>query len=139
MWFRTSFRSLRKSAGFSAIVISVLALGIGANTGLFSIIDKVVLHPFPYRSLDRLVQMKGLTTGGGKNPGTAPAEIDFFSKHVHAFLKTAIWRFQSLVLTGVDNPDSVFALEVSENLFDMLGVPPSLGRTFLPGDFDSSA
>src|SRR6266850_7992771 len=127
MWFRTSFRSLRNNAGFSFVVIAVLALGIGANTALFSIIDKVLLHPFPYRNLNRLIQMKGLTTGGGKNPGTSPAEIDFLSKHVHAFLKTAIWRFQSLVLTGVDNPDSVFALEVSENVFDMLGVAPALG------------
>jgi predicted permease len=139
MWFRTSFRSLRKNAGFSFVVIAVLALGIGANTALFSIIDKVLLHPFPFRSLDRLVQIKGLTTEGGKNPGTAPAEIEFFSNHVHALRTTAIWRFQSLVLTGVESPDSVFALEVSENLFNILGVPPTLGRTFLRGDFNSSA
>ena len=50
-----------------------------------------------------------------------------------------IWRWQNFVLTGVDNTDSIFALEVSEHLFDTLGVRAALGRTFLPGEFDSSA
>ncbi len=137
MLFRRSFRSLRKSAGFSAVVISVLALGIGANTALFGIIDKILLHPFPFRNLDRMVEITGLTTSG-KKTGNAPVEMDFFAGHVHAFAQTAIWRWQKLVLTGVDNPDSVFALEVSPNLFDMLGVPASRGRTLLAGDFNSS-
>jgi len=138
MSFRTSFRDLRKSAGFSAIVISVLALGIGANTALFSIIDKVLLHPFPFRNLDRLVEIAGLTTSG-KKTGNAPVEMDFFAAHVPALEQTASWRWQNLVLTGVDSPDTVFALEVSPNLFGMLGVPPSLGRTLLAADFNSSA
>jgi putative ABC transport system permease protein len=134
MWFR----SLRKSVGFSGVVVSVLALGIGANTALFSIIDKVLLHPFPFRSLDRLVEIDGLTAGG-KKTGNAPVEMDFFAQHVHAFEQTAIWKWQSLVLTGVDSAESIFALEVSQNLFNILGVPPALGRTLLAGDFNSSA
>jgi len=129
MFFRTSVRSLRKSAGFSAVVVAVLALGIGANTALFSIIDKVLLHPFPFRNLDRMVEIAGL----------APEEMDFFATHVHSLEQTATWRWQSLALTGVDSAESIFALEVSENLFDMLGVPPALGRTLLAGDFHSSA
>jgi predicted permease len=138
MLFSTSLRSLRKSAGFSVVVVSVLALGIGANTALFSIIDKVLLHPFPFRNLDRLVEINGLTAGG-KKTGNAPLEMDFFATHVHAFEQNAIWRWQNLVLTGVDSADSIFALEVSEHLFDMLGVPPALGRTLVPNDFNSSA
>src|SRR5258708_38853155 len=110
------FRSLRKSAGFSAVVISVLALGIGANTALFSVIDKVLLHPFPFRSLNRLVEINGLTTSG-KKTGNAPVEMDFFANHVHALEKTPVWRGQSLVFTGGDSADSIFALEVSPNLF----------------------
>jgi predicted permease len=131
------FRSLGRSAGFSAVVISVLALGIGANTALFSVIDKVLLHPFPFRGLDRLVEINGLTTSGRKT-GNAPLEMDFFASHVHAFQQTAVWRWQSLVLTGVDSADSIFAVEVSQNLFDMLGVPPALGRTLVAPDFNSS-
>jgi predicted permease len=136
--FRTSLRSLRKSAGFSAVVISVLALGIGANTALFSIIDKVLLHPFPFRNLDRLVEVNGLSAGG-KKTGNAPVEMNFFATHVRSFDQIAIWRWQNLVLTGVDSADSIFALEVSEHLFDMLGVPPALGRTLMANDFNSSA
>jgi len=136
--FRTSLRSLRKSAGFSFVVISVLALGIGANTALFSIIDKVLLHPFPFRNLDRLVEINGLSASG-KKTGNAPVEMDFFASHVHSFEQAAIWRWQNLVLTGVDSADSIFALEVSEHMFDMLGVPPALGRTLLPRDFNSSS
>src|SRR5712692_8689372 len=113
MMFPTTLRSLRKSAGFSAVVILVLALGIGANTALFSVIDKVVLHPFPFRSLDRLVEITGLTTSG-KKTGNAPLEMDFFANHVHALEQIATWRWQNLVLSGVDNADSIFALEVSE-------------------------
>jgi predicted permease len=136
--FWTSLRSLRKSAGFSVVVVSVLALGIGANTALFSIIDKVLLHPFPFRNLDRLVEINGLSASG-KKTGNAPVEMDFFATHVHSFEQAAIWRWQNLVLTGVDSADSIFALEVSEHLFDLLGVPPALGRTLLARDFNSSS
>src|SRR5260221_12714810 len=116
MWIRTSFRTLRKSAGFSGVVISVLALGIGANTALFSVIDKVLLHPFLFRSLDRLVEITGLTTSG-KKTGNAPLEMDFFASHVRALEQTAVWRGQNLVLTGVDRADSIFAVEVNQSLF----------------------
>lgn len=134
----TSLHSLRKSAGFSFVVISVLALGIGANTALFSIIDKVLLHPFPFRNLDGLVEINGLSASG-KRTGNAPVEMDFFATHVHSFEQAAIWRWQNLVLTGVDSADSIFALEVSEHVFDLLGVPPALGRTLLARDFNSSS
>jgi putative ABC transport system permease protein len=138
MMFRTSLRNLLKSAGFSSVVIAVLALGIGANTALFSIIDKVLLHPFPFRHLERMVEITGLTASG-KKTGTAPIEMDFFAAHVHALEQSAVWRWQSLVLTGVDSADSIFALEVSQNLFDMLGVPPAHGRTLIARDFNTSA
>src|SRR5260370_23327090 len=128
MWFSTWFRSLRKSAGFSAVVISVLALGIGANTALFSVIDKVLLHPFPFRSLDRLVEITGLTTSG-KKTGNAPLEMDFFANHVHALEQIAVWRWQNLILTGVARPDSIFSVGVSQNLFDIFRVPPPPRRT----------
>ena len=120
------------------IVIGVLALGIGANTALFSIIDRVLLHPFPFRGLDRLVEIQGLTESG-KQTGNAPMEMDFFSSHVRSFEQTAISRWQSFVLRGAENTESIFGVEVSEHLFEMLAVPPALGRTFVPADFNSSA
>src|ERR1700690_112116 len=131
-------RGLRKNIGFSLIVISVLALGIGANTALFSIIDRVLLHPFPFPSLDRLGEIHSLDAKG-EETNNAPEDMNFFATHVHSFERVEIWRWQNFVLTGVDNTDSVFALEVSRHLFDTLGVRPALGRTFLPREFDSTA
>jgi putative ABC transport system permease protein len=131
-------RGLRKNIGFSLIVISVLALGIGANTAFFSIIDRVLLHPFPFRSLDRLVEIRAVDAKG-QETNNKPEDMNFFATHVHSFERVEIWRWQNFVLTGVDNTDSVFALEVSQNLFDTLGVRPALGRTFLPGEFESAA
>src|SRR5580704_752513 len=131
-------RGLRKNLGFSLIVILVLALGIGANTALFSIVDRVLLHPFPFRGLDRLVEIAPLDAKGQGTNGL-PDDIKFLSGHVRAFERMEIWRWQNFVLTGVDNTDSIFALEVSAHLFDTLGVRPALGRTFLPGEFESPA
>ncbi|HYL74561.1 MAG TPA: ABC transporter permease [Bryobacteraceae bacterium] len=127
-----------KKLGFSLVVIAVLALGIGANTALFSIIDRVLLHPFPFRGLDRLVEVEGIT-GKGSRVGTAPLETNFFAARVRSLQQVSMWRWQNLVLTGVDNTDSIFALEVSDNLFDALGTPAALGRTLVVSDFGSSA
>src|SRR5260370_30987619 len=129
---------MRASFWSGLVVIGVLALGIGANTALFSIIDRVLLHPFSIRALGRLVAIEGLTEGG-KQPGNAPVEMDFFSTHVRSYEQPAIWRWQNVVLRGADTTDSIFAVETSEHLFDILGVPPALGRTFMPADFNSSA
>lgn len=120
------------------MVIAVLALGIGVNTAVFSIIDRVLLHPFPFREVDRLVELNGITASG-RTTGNAPAELEFFATHVRALDQIAFWRWQNLVLTGVDDTDYIYALEVSSKLFDTLGVRPAIGRTFLASDFDSSA
>ena len=118
-------RVFRNSPGFSLIVIFVLALGIGANTALFSIIDRVVLHPLPIRGLDRLVRIEGVIRSG-RRTNNAAVESDFFAAHVHAFEQSAVWKWQTMVLTGVENPDDLPALEASEHLFDTLGVAPRL-------------
>ena len=131
-------RVFRHSPGFSLIVIVVLALGIGANTALFSIVDRVVLHPLPIRDVDRLVRIEGVAQSG-RHTNNAAVESGFFAAHVRSFEQTAFWKWQTLVLTGVENPDDLPALEVSEHLFDILGVAPQFGRTFLSNDFRSTA
>jgi predicted permease len=131
---RHSLRSLRKSPGFSALVIGVLALGMGANAALFSITDRVLLHPFNYRDPDRLVDIRGRDSKGAPT-GISPAEFHFWEGRVPAFEKSAIWKWRDMVLTGVDNPESFWSLEVSPHTFDILGLPPLHGRLFGPGDF----
>jgi len=76
-------RVFRGGLGLSLVVIAVLALGIGANTALFSIIDLVLLHPLPIRGLDRLVRIEGVARSG-RRTNNAAAESDFFATHVRA-------------------------------------------------------
>ena len=127
-------RSFRKHIGFSLIVVFVLGLGIGANTALFSIIDRVLLHPFPFRALDRMVELEAK----GVNDVT-PDEMKYFAGHVRSFEQTVNWTWRNFVLTAAEDTDSIFAIEVSDHLFDTLGVPPALGRTFIARDYSSSA
>lgn len=125
---------MRKSPGFSVLVVGVLALGMGVNAALFSIIDRVILHPFPFREADRLVDISG-RTGQGTRTGVSPAAFHFWDNRVPAFERSAMWTWRDLVLTGVDDPQSLWALELSPHTFDILGVPPLHGRSFKPDDF----
>ena len=119
-------------------MISVLALGIGANTALFSIVDRVLLHPFPFRGLDRLVEISALDAKG-QDTNIVSDDMNYFAAQVRSFDRLENWRWQNFVLSGVDDTDAIFALEVTPRLFDTLGVRPALGRTFLPAEFNSSA
>jgi putative ABC transport system permease protein len=131
---RYALRSLRKSPGFSALVITVLALGMGANAALFSIIDRVLLHPFNYRDPGRLVDISGRDSKRAST-GISPAGFDFWQSRVPAFEQAAIWHWRDFLLTGVEDPQSLWALEVSQHTFDILGEQPLHGRLFRPDDF----
>src|SRR5690349_21263374 len=132
MW--QSFRSLRKSPGLTVLVIGMLALGMGANAALFSIIDRVVLRPFPYRDPGRLVEISGRRSNGTPS-GVSPAAVNYWQGRVPAFEASAIWHWRDLMLTGVDDPQGLWVLEVSPRTFDILGVPPIHGRLFKADDF----
>lgn len=129
---------MRRSPAFSALVIATLAIGIGANTALFSIIDRVLLHPFPYRDPQRLVDIAG-RSGDGRPSGVTPAQFYSYKNRIPSFQQCAIWKWRDLMLTGVDDPESLWALEVSPQTFDILGVPPLHGRLFRPDDFHSDS
>jgi len=129
---------MRKSPGFSALVIGVLALGMGANAALFSIIDRVILHPFPYSDPERLVAISGRSAKRIAT-GVSPAVFRFWENRVPAFQQSAIWHWRDLMLTGVEDPESLWAVEVSPRTFDILGVPPLHGRLFKSHDFREDA
>ncbi len=124
-----SLRGLQRTPGLSLTVIGVLALGIGANTALFSIIDRTVLHPFPFHDLNRLVEITGMTASG-QAFGLSPAELELGRSRVPSLQQFAIWRWQSLTLTGVDDPENLPIVETGPEMFDLLGVQPVIGRTF---------
>ncbi len=129
-----SARMLRKNLGFTAIVVLTLALGIGANTAIFSVVNAVVFRPLPYPDPSRLV---GVETRNTKQPEIDPAASasDFFDlrQRTRSFSSlaavSAVW---STVVTGRGQAERLETLYVSAELLPMLGVRPVIGRGFLP-------
>ena len=128
-------RALRKSPGFTAAAVISLALGIGANTALFSVSAGLLLRPLPYLEPERLAIL------WNRSPGLGIAE-DWFStaqyfdirEGQNAFSDVAIAIGAYATLTGRGEPERVGALRVSSNLLPMLGARPALGRFFVPED-----
>ena len=129
---RYASRTLRRSPSFTVIAILTLALGIGANTAMFSVVNAVILRPLPYQDPDRLAM---LWTNDPKRDireeGTSyPTFLDWRSQS-RAFADMAICsRGNPVTLTGGNEPERVMGEAVSANLFPLLGVTPILGRTF---------
>jgi hypothetical protein len=129
---RYASRTLRRSPSFTATAIMTLALGIAANTAMFSVVNAVILRPLPYQDPDRLAM---LWTNDPKRDireeGTSyPTFLDWRSQS-RAFADMAICsRGNPVTLTGGNEPERVMGEAVSANLFPLLGVTPILGRTF---------
>ena len=132
--FKYGFRVLRKSPGFTAVAVIVLALGIGANTAIFSVVNAVLLQPLPYRDPSRLMQVWHVPPP--KNfPGmsifaVSPANFLDWQQQNHVFQSMAIYGFRSFNTTGTDQPQALQASAVSQQFYSTLGVHPLLGRTF---------
>lgn len=130
---RFAFRQLWKSPGFTAVAIVTLAVGIGANTAIFSAIDAVLLRPQPYPEPQRLVNIFERLPGGGRNPASGSAFIDW-RNHQTKFEGLFIYSYDQLDLTEMGEPEKINALSVSSAFDGVLGVPPLLGRGFRPED-----
>jgi predicted permease len=133
-------RVIRKSPGFAFFAITVLALGIAANTAIFSIADAVLLRPLPYRDADRLVMVwEDGSSYGFPQDTPAPGNFSDWSTRNHVFVDVAAYSWDDLNLTGDGHPEQLTGDEVSANLFSVLGVSPLLGRDFRPDDNASGA
>ena len=132
--FRYAIRQLRKSPGFTAVAVITLALGIGANTAVFSVIDAVMLRPLPYYQPERLIEAQSINT---RNPGTSdmcyPDFFDWRSQN-HTLEHLVSYHDQTFTLTGLERPVQLDAEIVSWDLLTALGVRPELGRGFTPDD-----
>ncbi len=115
----------------TAIAVLALALGIGANTAIFSIVNAVLLRPLPYREPSRLVTV----LGSNSNP-VAPGNFLDVRKQAHSFEKMGVAEAWGASLTGRDTPEQISALHLSEDMFPLLGVAPVRGRTFDGSDFE---
>lgn len=132
---RYALRMVRKNPGFSAAIILTLALGIGVNTAIFSLVDGVLLRPLPYASGKRLVMLTQ------KAPRAGISDLRFSVKEIQDYRRETktldqIVEYHSMpfILLGGEEPERVQTGVVSANFFDVFGIKPILGRTFNPGE-----
>ena len=129
------FRMLRKRPSFTLVAVLTLALAIGASTALFSIVNVVVLNPFPYKDPSRLFFVRqSLPKIGVQDQfrSSGPEFVDLTKSGI--FERVAAFESVSRNLTGTDEPERVAAAKVSTEFFNMLGVEPLLGRTIAPAE-----
>src|SRR2546429_3018173 len=141
MDIRYSVRMLRKSPGFTIVAVLTLALGIGANTAIFSCINAWIINPLPYPQSDRLMVFATNEKKSGWTGEHVTSRADFFDfqKENTSFEQSVAWTGASLNLTGDGRPELVDGGRVTWNFFDTLGAKPILGRTFTPDDDHSGA
>jgi putative ABC transport system permease protein len=130
--FRYSLRSLLKRPAFTAVAVVTLALGIGANTAIFSVLNAVLLRPLPYADADRIVRIDETEGRGGM--GLSPPNLLDFQQQNRSFENIAGYTGGSFILTGAGEPLRVQSVNVSTNLFSVLGIKPLFGRSFSEDD-----
>ena len=131
---RYAARNLLKSRGFAVVAILTLAVGIGANTAIFSMIDAVLLRPLPYHNPDRLVRLYETEAAPGKYPFTGPDFIDWKTQNSTFSDMTLFFWPRDMNLSGKGQADHVRGVPTEANFFSLLGVNPILGRTWAPGE-----
>lgn len=134
---RLAIRRLLASPGFTLIAILTLALGIGANTAVFSVVNSVLLRPLVYRAPQQLYLIREVVLQMTDTYPSLPANIQSFRRwqgELHSFDQIAIVEHDAKVLSGAGNPVELSGAMASANLFDTLGVEPQFGRTFSPDE-----
>src|SRR5947209_7173434 len=130
---RYGLRMLLKNPGFTAIAVLALALGIGANSAIFSVVNTLLLRPLPYKNPNQLVVIWENATHLGFPKNTpSPANFVDWQQQSTVFQGMAAFAEKSFNLTGVGEPERLEGRRVSANLFDLLGVKPIIGRNFVP-------
>src|SRR5512135_2363370 len=128
---RYALRRLRKSPGFTLVAVATLALGIGANTAIFSVVDAVLLRPLPFREPSRLVMVWERRPQRDHVVASYPDFRDWRDRS-RSFDGMAAFSAWTHNLTGAGSPERVESAVVSTNFFDVLGITPSIGQAFRP-------
>src|ERR1700722_14628057 len=128
---RQSLRTLAKSPGFTLVAVLTLALGIGANTAIFSVVNAVILQPLAYPNPDRLVELVWTTADGIADVASIP-KFNTWRQQTQVFDSVAAYDFAGpgINLTGGDRPEQVKGIHVSSDYFRVFGAPIAVGRTF---------
>ncbi|HEY9283763.1 MAG TPA: ABC transporter permease [Pyrinomonadaceae bacterium] len=130
---RYGVRMLLKSPGFAVVTILALALGIGANTAIFSVVNGVLLRPLPFATADRLVFLSEWSQQV-PNMSVSYPNFEDWRRETRTMEGMAAFRSNGLILTGGSEPERLTAREVSHNFFAVLGASPAIGRAFLPDE-----
>jgi len=135
-----AIRSLRNARGFSAVAIAIVAIGIGANTAVFSIVDAALLRPLPFRDADRIYMLSRANPlrGAGDGPFSYPALVEIAARD-RMLAGLAAFASDRFNATGIDQPEQLAGARVSPTFFDVLGVDVATGRTFRPADDQRSS
>ncbi len=132
---RYGARMLMKTPGFTLIVILTLAIGIGANTAIFSVVNAILLRPMPYKEADRLVVVsESWPARSLPHIGVDPDTFADWQERNHVFADMAAFANGEVALTGDGEPEKVASQSVTPNLFALLGAGAALGRSFIPDD-----
>jgi len=131
--FKFAVRSLLKTPGFTAVALAIFAIGIGANTAIFSFVNGVMLKPLPYADSDRIVAVLEKPPGGDHNPISALNYLDW-KKENSVFEFMAAQAGGAATLTGVDEPVPLRGMRVTADYFKVFGVNAAVGRTFTAGE-----
>jgi len=126
---RVGLRSLRKRPGFTLIAVLTLALGIGASTAIFSVVDGVLLRPLPYPHAERMVQLREVNARGGRMSFAEPNFLDLRARS-HSFESMAQYSGAPSTVNGGNEPVRALTYLVSADFFNVIGVQPIIGRTF---------
>src|SRR5260370_15473092 len=130
---RYAARTLVKNPGFAALTIVCLAVGVGVNSTILSVVDTVAIRPLPFRDPERLVSLHTTHQANGVDRGSASyLDVQDWKARTHAFSDIATFTGRSLTLSDSDEPERFIGATVSWNTFPMIGVQPILGRQIRP-------
>ena len=131
---RDAVRSLRQSPGFAAVAVLTLALGIGASTAVYAVVDGAILRPFPYPDMDRIAILTERNRDSGQMASVAwPNFVDWRARN-DVFRELGIYRTMTLNMTAAGEPERVQAALVSASVFETMAIAPLRGRAFTAGD-----
>jgi putative ABC transport system permease protein len=131
---RYAVRGLARQKSFTIVAVITLALGIGANTAIFSVVNELLIRPLPYRDAEKIVMLWEVTPKGAHQNATSRANFRRWRDDTSSFEDMAAFSDQRMNLTGVGDPEEISVQLATPSLFHVLGVQPLLGRALIPED-----
>ena len=132
---RYAARMLRKNPGFTLVAVLTLALGIGANTAIFGVVNAVLLRPLPFKQPSRLMMLfEGIPKLGFPKMGFSAPDFMVFARAQKSFESVGVYQNKYFNISGDREPERLMAARISSSVFPMLGAEPMLGRTFTSGE-----